>query len=403
MFTFFISADWSKNTRKRSVYVANLDERRIRKAHPALVGWSLDSLLARARELSRRGKVLIGVDLALGVSRGYWRLFLGGHRGPPPATFVEWLRDLDSCGEFFHTTAEPERWRADRPWFAVPPGKGGLRSFTEKVDDRFLRRIDAVTNAKPLFAVSGIPGTVGSGTRCFWKELVPYLNGKRDFSIWPFEEELSSPRSGHRIVLAETYPGLAYAAALAGCLPARPMRIAKTKRAARDCACECLAQATWVTDGRVDIGKLGSARDSEDDFDAHLTAAAVLRCTIEGIPLARPEWIDTEVEGSMLLAGPVEPDRKAGRRSSDRREPPSLAARYPPSLSSHSWQPAVASSGGRKYCCPIAGCSKVFVGTRSGWDSHVRSARKHPHWHPEVTDPDERKRRFKDEFSEWFG
>ena len=400
MFAFFLSADWSKEPSKRSVYVADLEERRIRKAHPGACGWNLDSLLVRARELSRHGKVLIGVDLALGVSRGYWRLLLGEHRRP--ATFVDWMRELDSSGEFFHTATEPEKWRAHRPWFAVPSGEGGLRSFTEKAGDRFLRRIDTATNAKPLFAVSGIPGTVGSGTREFWKELIPRLARKRDFAIWPFEEDLSCPRSGHRIVLAETYPGLAYAAALAGHLPARPMRIAKTKRAARDCASECLAQAAWVSDGLVDVGKLGSVRASDDDFDAHLTAAAVLRCVIEGIPLARPEWIDAEVEGSMLLAGPVDPDGKAGRQFSGWRGSPSLSASSLPSPNFHFCRPAVDASEGYEYCCPIPGCSKVFLGSRSGWDSHVRSLRMHPDWHPEVTDPAARKRLFKSDFHDWF-
>ena len=173
MFACFVSADWSKEPKKRSVYVAHVEQRRIRRACPGPSGWNLDTLLAFARELSNRGMVLIGVDLALGVSRGYWRLVLEACCRYRSSTFVDWLRDLDPSGEFFQTTTEAEQWRVDRPWFHVPPGEGSLGSFTKLVDDRFLRPIDKATQAKPLFAVSGIPGTVGSGTRDFWKELIP--------------------------------------------------------------------------------------------------------------------------------------------------------------------------------------------------------------------------------------
>ena len=310
MTAYFISADWSKDPRKRSVYVAHFENRRIRKALPGSMGWNLDSLLSLAREVSGQGRVLVGVDLALGVSRGYWRLFLDQRSRQQPETFVHWLRELDPSGEFFETTRDPRQWRVDRPWFRVREGEGGLRCFTEKVDDRFLRRIDAATGAKPLFAASGIPGTVGSATRDFWKELIPRLVGERDFAIWPFEESLSSPRSGQGIVLAESYPALAYAAALAENLPTGRIRLGKTNPDERNCACDLLAQAEWVDVNRVDLGELGPVRASDDDFDAHITAAAVLRCFIEDIPLANRDWIDPDVEGSMLLAGAVDPARQ---------------------------------------------------------------------------------------------
>ena len=67
---FFVSADWSKYETKRSVYVADLKERRIRSKRPeGAREWNLKSLLVLARELSARGSVLVGIDLALGVSR----------------------------------------------------------------------------------------------------------------------------------------------------------------------------------------------------------------------------------------------------------------------------------------------------------------------------------------------
>jgi hypothetical protein len=54
------------------------------------------------------------------------------------------------------------------------------------------------------------------------------------------------------------------------------------------------------------------------------------------------------------------------------------------------------------YRCPIAGCDKIFNGSRGGWDSHVGSVRIHPNWHPEVQEAKARKRRFETEFQEFF-
>ena len=130
--------------------------------------------------------------------------------------------------------------------------------------------------------------------------------GKRDFAIWPFEGELPDLFAAQQIVLAETYPALAYAVALATDLPTPRVRVAKTHHAARDRVCGHLEQMPWVVANGVDLGDLGPTRTNEDDFDAHLTAAAILRCVLEGTPVTRAEWIDAEAEGSMLLAGPVD-------------------------------------------------------------------------------------------------
>ena len=314
---FFVSADWSKDKTKRSVYVAALRERRIWSGRPGTAcGWDLKSLLVLARRLSALGSVLVGIDLVLGVSHGFWRLVLDASGRNQPTSFLHWLRDRAHSGRFFGTVTHPRDWRVDRPWFKVPPRSGGLGEFTKKVDDGFRRRIDWATSAKPLFAVSGIPGTVGSGTRDFWGELIPLLNGERDFAVWPFEGRLDSLLASRGIVFAETYPGLAYAAALADRLPIHRIRVSKSGKkkkgqSERESACVILERAAWVVANDVDLGDLVLPRAGEDDFDAYLTAAAVLRCVIEDAPLVASGWIDAEVEGSMLLAGPVDPARKA--------------------------------------------------------------------------------------------
>ena len=308
---FFVSADWSKDTRKRSVHVADLSARRIRR--PQNQDWTLTALLHLATELAQRGSVLVGVDAALGVPAGYWSAVQNRDRGSggTPANFVDWLSRLDSAHEFFDPVDDPSAWRVDRPFFRIPGRKGGLGDFKSKFDDGFLRPIDKLTGAKPLFAVSGIPGTVGSGTRALWQELIPLLQAKRQFAVWPFEGAFPTVLERRGIVLAEAYPALAYAAALAAELPTSRLKVGKTRPVSRKHACELLQATPWVRHFGVDLGDLEPARKDDDAFDSHLTAAAVLRCGVEGRALCDREWIDSTAGGAMLLAGPVDPRRRA--------------------------------------------------------------------------------------------
>ena len=402
---FFVSADWSKNPRKRSVYVADLSERLIYRE--ARSDWALPSLMALSRQLSEQGPVLVGVDLVLGVPQSYWKLVLAESRHRQPATFIDWLSGLRSNSGFFDPSKrvkDHREWRVERPWFHVPRGPGGLTSFKEKAEDGFLRRIDRTTGAKPLFIVSGIPGTVGSGTRDFWRELTPHLSGHRDFRIWPFDGPLSELLE-RGIVLTETYPGLAYAAALAERLPTERITVAQTKQEQRTRACNLLAQAAWVAAFDVDIGDLQNAREDEDDFDALFTAAAVLRCYLESTPVVDPDWIDSTAEGSMLLAGPVDPSRKS-KALLGIAPTQAILNLAPASISKKvgdSRRPRQSRAARRtEYPCPIPGCAKVFSGSRGGWDAHIEYLHIHPNWYPEVSDRKERKALFRRQHTNWF-
>ena len=403
---FFVSADWSKDPGKRSVYVADLSERLIyRETRP---DWALGSLMALARQLSEQGSTLVGVDLVLGVPRSYWELVLAEPRYGQPSTFIDWLARLDSDSGFFdpaNTVKDHEQWRVDRPWFHVPPGKGGLTSFTQKTRDGLRRRIDQKTGAKPVFVVSGIPGTVGSGTRDFWQELAACLASDRHFAVWPFDGPLSELLRTKGVVLAETYPGLAYAAALADDLPTGRFAVGKTKSGQRNDACNLLGDAAWVKANKVDLGDIDPARDDEDDFDAHLTAAAVLRCYLEGTPVVDQEWIDTVAEGSMLLAGPVDPTLKAKTITRSGKRPVQASLHLEPAATPTKEpsppRPQQFTRRKTEYPCPIPGCSKVFHGSRGGWDAHVEYLRIHPCWRPDVSSREERKALFRQEHGEW--
>ena len=311
---YFLSADWSKRPDKRSVYLADCRKPRVRRCEPPPgLGWDLDALLRRAQDLARDGPVLVGIDVVLGVPKGYWASMRDKQRRRRPETLVDWLRGLDPSGEFFETVNEPDQWRVDRPWFKVAKGIGARTRFTSQVEGGMRRRIDVATGGNPLFAVAGMPGTVGAGTREVWKELIPHLSDDREFAIWPFEDSLNCLLDKGGVVLCETYPRLAYAVALADELPTKRIRGAKTKPEWRNAKCKLLKQAGWVRENRVDLGELDPPRKNDDDFDAHFTAAAVLRCVCEGRPLADPTWIDEEAEGSMLLTGVSDFRRKRSR------------------------------------------------------------------------------------------
>ncbi len=401
MCAYFISADWSKNPKKRSVYVADIEERSIWKASTTGF-WNLKALLERANTLRHNGPVLIGVDVVLGVSNGYWDMVLEKSDRHQPKNFVHWLCDLEPDSNFFNTKIyDPSKWHVDEPWFHVPSGEGGLSSFTEKVTDGFLRRIDRATGANPVFTVSGIPGVVGAGTRSFWRELITVLTCDREFTIWTFENDPSNLLRQDSIVLCETYPGIAYATVLEDKLPTCKLIVGKAENQQREEACKRLLKAKWVRQNRIDLGNLTALIENEDDFDAHLTAAAVMRCVIERRPLATQDWIDEIVEGSMLLVGAVDPTlpgRFLTTRSQNRRPSTSSSMHY---VDTRIYELSTKTSR-NIYSCPIPGCSKRFYGSRRGWDAHVASFRMHPDWHPNIKNGVERKRLFKKEFPEWF-
>ena len=398
LLSYFLSVDWSKFAGKRSVYLCDVRRRRVKRCDPPGAGWNLAALLDFSDDLSRDGSVLIGMDVVLGVPKGYWRLILDDRRRGAPKNFVDWLSSRCEFAGFFETVADPADWSVNRPWFKVRKGAGGLTAFTNKVRGGMRRRIDAATGGKPVFAVSGIPGTVGSGTRDFWRELAPHLSLDRRFKIWPFDGALDALLEDRGVALCETYPALAYAAALADDLPTGRIKVTKGDVRCRKHACNRLGRADWVHRHRVDLGSFHAAKANDDDFDAHFTAAAVLRCTVEGAALVDTACTDATVEGSMLLAGPVEPDRKIGGPQSPFLRMGGRAARWGSSASS-----AISrSQHGNDHRCPIPGCRKVFSDTRRGWDGHVGSPRMHPEWHPEVLRANERRRLFRAEFGDWF-
>lgn len=397
-----VCVDWGKDRAKRRAWIADVEQRTV---VPLEVPTTVREILAYAAE--RPGRTLVGIDAALGVPASYFesaRTEVGAWR--EASDFPAWLVAAMAHPGFRDEARSAADWRLDRPFIAVPAGVGSLGAFWERAGGRLLRQIDVATGAKCVFVVSGIPGTVGSGTRELWKELVPLLTGERSFGIWPFDGSLDA-MPDRRVVLAEIYPRVCYALALAPSLPAPLESIAKVVAAARDTATTRLKHAGWLRSHGVRVDAMERARGDEDDFDAMMSAAGLLRCVLDGSALDGPSA--NAVEGGILgleslsLRPPRSPSTPRPRVSKVAPQDPGVSRVEPPALPVARVKASeCAPTGAPQFHCPIPDCGKVFLGSRGGWDAHVASLRMHPGWHPAVGDPKQRKAIFEAEFASWF-
>lgn len=396
-----LCADWAKDAAGRAVYVADVLTRVVRRLQAS--AWSMSIVLEAARRWSSRGSVLVTFDVPLGVPESYLRAARQVQAWHSPFSFLKFLERVHTTTHFFEPTCVARDWSIERPFFSVPSGTGGLTSFiraAERQGVNLYREIDNKTEAKPLFVKSGIPGSVGHAACALWQELGPRLVKKRSFKVWPFEGELKSLLQSTSIILGEIYPRAAYATALLdGTAESRPrLALAKTEA---DSRCDAIAQledAAWVRQHGVTIKDLHAARTSEHDFDACMTAAALLRSVLEELPLYTAPSSRAWAEGGMLGTGSVNlqmPQR--GFRNVRRKPSLTVAEQWRQGAFTRS-----VSARDRVFRCPIPGCSKEYRNTRGGWDAHVGSVSIHPSWYPELTSPRERKEQFRADFREFF-
>jgi hypothetical protein len=201
--------------------------------------------------------------------------------------------------------------------------------------------------------------------------------------------------ASQHVVVAETYPRAAYATALFdGSSTTRlPLRILKTDARHRASAIEMLASRRWVRANGIRLCDLDHARNNEDAFDSCITAAALLRCVLEDLPLTQPLDELRAAEGGILGSGSINldlPETTLRVSASDR------ATEVPYSTVGSRRSPK------RDFPCPIPGCTKLFHGSRGGWDGHVGSVALHPDWHPELIAPDTRRHQFAIEYPDFF-
>ena len=302
-----VCADWSRDLASREVYAASPQERRVWRLEPPDRGWTVEAVVrdAQAAANSRRGVALIGFDAPIGVPSS----FLNAARC---RTFLEWLR-----GPWSTIDRRPcltaEEWSVQRPFVAVPKAEGGLKAFEQRMglfEVEPLRRVDRATRAKPVFVASGIPGTVGFSAMDVWTGLQQLED---EVAVWPLAGSLEDLLGGGKPVVAEIYPRLAYGLALSEA-PAgqrRCVRVAKTDPHERKAFLRQLTRGgSWARLQHLELLDQEWAKDSEDAFDAFVTAIALLRCILEGTAISDSRFEDRVAEGGILGSGSVRLDER---------------------------------------------------------------------------------------------
>jgi 8-oxo-dGTP diphosphatase len=304
-----LAADWGKEPKKRAVYSAELREGWNIERLEHSGGWTLAGLISSAQAIRARlgCPVLVGVDVSLGIPAAHAHRL--GH-----ANFIDFLMRLERSGGLQQESLCAGEWRPETPFFRIPGGKGSKHSFFQAAggESALLRQIELRTGGNPTFALSGIPGTVGSGSRAVWTELQRLL-AKRDegvgFAVWPFEGDLATLLSEVGVVVGEIYPRAAYALALEDELPAPPESIAKTRPEAREEAIRRLQSSSWLRANNIELPDLSPALGNEDDFDALIAVVAMVRSVVEDRSMSC-SLVDPIAEGGILATGDlVIPDR----------------------------------------------------------------------------------------------
>ena len=290
-----VAVDWGKQPNKRAAYRAYLAERRVFRL--AFDG-SLSSLVDQA--VSLPPPVLLGVDAAIGFPEAAWE-GLAAALGARPAHFVDFLLGPSLPADFFEPVATPDAWTPLRPFIRPPRGRWSLKAFVDASTDGIHRRIDRRLNGNPPFVTSGLPGSVGSGTRALWQELIALGSGS-PVRVWPFNGPLESLLTSGSPVLAEIYPKACYGIALGATLPAPLRSIAKTREPARREALAELRASAWVSAHGVELHDLEAAESNEDAFDALVSAAALMRAALENAPLEHPDDATSKAEGGILAS-----------------------------------------------------------------------------------------------------
>ena len=126
------------------------------------------------------------------------------------------------------------------------------------------------------------------------------LESDRSFRVWPFEGDLAQLLREAPTTIAEMYPRIAYAIAVAPTPPTRREAPRKKGEASvREMWVSRFRASQWLKRVSVTILDDERAVGSEDDFDSMFTAAALLRCLLENVPLAGGS-VDARAEGGIV-------------------------------------------------------------------------------------------------------
>jgi hypothetical protein len=200
-------ADWSVDPRKRWVAVARLDADAWRLAAPTPVG-EVATFLARLRAEASGGAVALGVDLPLGLPRGYAAQL-------SERDFLHFLTTTATRPDFFQVCASLAEVRPDRPFY---PARG-IAGMTRAAHAEALgldgaaalsRACDRATSERPagapLFWTLGANQSGKAAIAAWQQMLLPALSSGDDIRIWPFAGAFRALLAPGAVVLAETYP-----------------------------------------------------------------------------------------------------------------------------------------------------------------------------------------------------
>ena len=413
---FILCCDWSKEPSGRAVYVADADTKSVRHVGPDPsqtpdgTPWTFEAALAHARMLRREGPVLLTFDAPLGLPRSYFQAARQEPQWQDVQHFVEWLPRACETEGFFDNGQGGDDWAITRPFVHLRAGEGSLGAVRAKAAAHGVeleRDIERLTRGKSVFLAAGLPGSMGSAAKDLWRGLAQAIRGSssspRDFGVWPFEGSIGTLLSTRGIAIGEIYPRAAYGLALSRRRVEKRacMAINKSRLEDRTAALAWLLSDSWMPDGCLsgEALRFAMADEQGDAFDAAITCIALLRCMVEGTPFSDPAREDPVAEGGILGTGSVNldlPERPfSGRHRSMFRDTPAP----PDAVVIPRTTPVPVRT---EVPCPIPGCAHRFRRGRLGWDAHVGSRRMHPGWLPEVHDPEERKRAFREAFPAFF-
>lgn len=283
----FLLADWSKVVGKRVVYHVEVAQRSIIRLSPPANGWTTQGLVDAACQLG--GSVMVLIDVAIGLPLSLFTVMRDSCKRTGVDHFINFLRTQPS-GEWLCETRWHAQWSVRTPYIHVPKGSGSLMNFKKKAAELgvcFHRAIDRKTGGRSPLILSGIPGTVGSGSR----DVIRALGGldTDKVAIWPFDGTLAELLGSGRVVLGETYPRALYGHTLLD-VPAGQrclLALGKTKSDIRAAAVAVLERLQWHRRLKVALDKelLEQARSNEDDFDGYLSALGILRLLLEHVSL----------------------------------------------------------------------------------------------------------------------
>lgn len=280
-------ADWGKEGDKRVAYQIDVPRRLISYLAPPKLGWTIEGLVDLASTISDSTLVLI--DVAIGLPFGLFEAMRAEVDENKVGHLLALLR-ARPAGELLGEARRPEDWSVRKPYIHVPKGDGSLTAFRAAAEHHCVqlrRAIDLETGGRSPLILSGIPGTVGYGSRDLLERL-----GKLDakhVAVWPFDGPLNALLETKRVILGEIYPRALYGHVLSDKSNDERARIAigKGTAAIRAAAVVELELSAWHKHLEVPLHPdlLERARVSEDDFDAYFSAIGILRLLLEKVGL----------------------------------------------------------------------------------------------------------------------